>query len=433
MKRAATQTHPPRRSARLANSEPAPQSPERIDFIERLTRPLFDDGANKQPFVFKSTASGYSCGMVTRTDTVHLHLACTSRHVKHAIRLECFPVSGTDKVPDAALLAAPYPVSVNFWRRVRACEIDEFLVFDRHDMSEFQTWNSFPARSSLMRGADNVCFAQAMHAVDLILTFVLDHVGCVRGSTPSVMSEYFKCIAMCFPHALLAHAHRWGDSSRNALFVYPSFGGYDAFWRTYDAACARMQLPATLDCVRFINVESLDVAHTNLQGINVPSSFGPRFPSAESVVVKFDANMRFVSDVALAFPTVKTLVFGVFNIGDTTRRSVENIIRIITANRHMQRCICYFAQRVEFEEVDALMQDVCAFVESRHGLPTLTTADYKSLPNKQQPVEAANVKVWTAFFNSPIFERQTLGIVQKFIHGAYDRCLQERIDKIRFE
>jgi hypothetical protein len=441
MKRTASQTPspPPRRSTRVGVSVPAPQGPERIDFIDRLTRPFFD-GANNKPFVFKYTKFEYACGMATRTDTVYLKLACTLHRSRHDIVLKCFPVPGTDadapEVPDAALLAAPYSESIDFWRRVRACQIDDGLVFNREDMSHFPTWSSFPEHAHMMYRTRHACFGEVMHAADLILTLVLDHVGCLRGSTPPVMSPYFNTIAMCFPHALIAHAHRWGNSRENALSVFPSFGGYDAFWRTFEAVCARMQLPATLDSARFINVEALNVLSRDTRGGSEFSpSFGRQFPRAENLFIGYSAHTQFVVSVARAFPAVKTMVFGVFNIRDNNRRSIEDLIGSITANQHMQKCICYFAKRVEFKETDDLMQDACAYVLLRHGLPTLTAADYKSLPKKQLPAEAADVKAWTAFFNSPIFERETLGIVQKFIYGAggaFVCNLQERIDAIRF-
>jgi len=424
----------PRLPQFTAHAKPPP-SQERLLFIDRLTRPL----VGRLIEIFEICNPRCESGLrntETRIDSVRLKIACggdaSCSSNGHIFDISCYPervCDGMAPVPDEALLLAPYTVSISFWRRVQCCVVDKVGIFDH--ASRIQ--DGIP---EIHKSVGDQCFVKILEMMDLIYTLVLDHVSTMYRSTipDGVLPSCFDRVPFCAPHAFLAHGHRWGDAVYNPLELYPNSTFREAFWNTYDAACARVQRPTSVPTALFIKISDRDPLGRGLYpGNRVPSSFGSRFPCAHHALTMKDVCVSFVTEFVRAFPTVRTMIFAVNHLETMYEPNVGDLISSIVAHVHFERCtIVSERNRLDprsQESVD-LLRDVCSFVEKRNCVMALTCADYKSLPLK---AARDNIHAWTAYFDSPIFERHTLGIVCQFLNGPQKQGLrhfQERLAKI---
>jgi hypothetical protein len=448
MKRSASSTavyfEPKRRTVSPDDPSKAPLEPGRLEFIDRLIKPQLEGYANPFEFLGQRSPQGGYRGNVPidyRQHTVHLkvscdHSACNSGG--HVVGVVCFPehLCSQSETPTEAMLFRPYPVSVTFWQRVQSIEVDGYNLFNQGSKFESGSRTNafmFHARIALAQQ----CFPRLMRAIDILYTLVLDHISNV--SFPYVgMPRYLDNVPMYCPHAVIAHGHRWGNSYDNRLPVFPNTPERDAlFWAVFDAACARMQLPATINTARFLYVCIHDAYPGRLRAVDGDSAlFARRFPCVHSVEVAYTADLSFVIKIAATFPTVPDLHFGVsqFSRSRLDSHEVATLLSIIRANRRMELCSITFPNPLLVEHngdraLCDILGNACDSVGLRHSLLLLASADYSLTPRLMPLMNKHDNKTnkpWTAFFCNYLFERQTLGLVRKFLY-ATDKLSEERL------
>lgn len=424
----------------------AAKDPARLEFIQRLTSPLFDGDA--LPFRFRHHSTKHvmcrAAHILTnerdrlRYDVVTLEIPCdcaTSGVSYHEVRLVCFPEivsSNMPARPDRSMLSAPYPTSVEFWSRVQECHVDDYAVFN----STASDSNRFLDRH-IWRMHSRLCVSHIFRALDLIFTFVLDHVVTLQDpdSGEHVLPSVFQSLSIGCPLALVAHCHRWGASISHPLDLFPDAPNAIEFWHSYDAARARVSLPPTVDAARHILVREcnqFDFHSTTPPYAPFPDNFGQRFPNAKHVTAGV-AELPFVVFMVAAFSNVKAIK-STIRTADSygTSQPVESLVldlaRHLFANGRLESCWLGFAPRWHsrsslFHYRDSRgapreFTDIFAFLPLRRGLLELTTADYHVQSPKLLPPTESRPVAWTGFFGSPIYERQTIGIVAAFLYGA---------------
>ena len=120
-----------------------------------------------------------------------------------------------------------------------------------------------------------------------------------------VLPRCFNGIPRYFPHAFVAHSHRWGSSTQNPLPVF----FHDAeFWKTYDAVRARFLQPPTVDAARYISfcMESMYAPAIRAISLGPVALLGKRLPNVVHVAGDY-IGIPLASRLALAFPRVRSM------------------------------------------------------------------------------------------------------------------------------
>lgn len=383
-------------------------SPERLDYIDRMTRLITESGA---PFEWQFRRLKRLCNesrSTHRWDEVYLEIACDSSDcgkTSHLITLRCFPMS---ERPDAEMLCSPYQTSVEFWSRVFLCTFDGAEVF----------WG---AKNIVEIGGElhhhMTSQPQICRAFDFIFTCVLDHVLTVSDpyTRERLLPRCFNLIPSSFPHAFVAHAHRWGTSTQNPL---PVLLNLTQFWRTCAALRARMLLPVACDTVRFITADVSSNADDDEPAPDL-GSFHAYFPNA-MYVASTGAEATLVMAMATAFPRVQELnLFVITPLSRLCSGDLHIMKRVL--DMHCLERLFISPRRVTTSrdvKANILAREISAFVKSRRGLLELAAADYLATRRPAPTGNAAAPKAWSAYFGSSSYERQTFGIIARFLYGA---------------
>jgi hypothetical protein len=383
--------------------------PERLDFIDRITRLITESGASFEWRFRKLKRVCNESRSTHRWDEVYLEIACVSSDcgkTGHLITLRCFPMS---ERPDAEMLCSPYQTSVEFWSRVFVCTFDGAEVF----------WG---AKNIVEIGGELhhhiTSQPQICRAFEFIFTCVLDHVPTVSDpyTREQLLPRCFNLIPSSFPHAFVAHAHRWGTSTQNPLSLI-----FDSaqFWRTCVVLRARMLLPVACDTVRYITAGVSGNVNDYEPEIRDLCAFHAYLPNVMyAATIKPTAAV--VMAIATAFPRVQELDL-FHNDAISYRRSARwHIMKRVLDMHCLERLFIapLPATRSRDLEGNMLARDVSAFVKSRRGLLELAAADYLATRRPAPTGDAAAPKAWSAYFGSSSYERQTFGIIARFLYGA---------------
>lgn len=402
----------------------AAMRPERLDFIDRITRQIIAESDALFQWRFKQKMSWSTKSQsMHRSDEVQLEIACNSEdcgQTSHLFNLKCFPLSFR---PDEAMLRSPYQTSVEFWSRVYACTFDGTDVF----AATMNTGDFVYVVSHKFMLYHTEC----RRALDFIFTCVLDHVLTVADpyTRERVLPRCFNSIPRMFPHAFVAHSHRWGTSAQNPL---PIFFGEQQFWRTCDALRSRMQLPVAYNAVRYISSDAQQQDFHTRDPSSQFSLFHARFPNVIHAVGE-DVDTALGVAIATAFPRVLELNLAL-RIPMSFRSNGIGLIMESVLNMHRLEHLwvasgpeLLLRREREDDWAKYYVRHIAAFVKSRRGLLELSAADYLVTPHRPVPsgdaeaaaAAAAAPKAWSAYFGSNIYERQTFGIIARFLYSAH--------------
>jgi hypothetical protein len=418
----------------------AAMRPERLDFIDRVLRVICATGVPFQWWHGASKRSIDASGRTFRTDFVHLqvvsceHKQCpTSNHV---INLTCFPErisSSMSEQPDAVmLLRSPYQTSVRFWSRVCACVAHGFDVFRTTKNTE-----DVMRSAGANRLIHPACLSNIARALDYIFTCVLDHITTVADpyTRERVLPRCFASVPRVFPHAFAAHVHRWGTSTQNPLPI--SLPSTD-FWQTFDLVRASLQLPVSVDTAHYVFVDGDHDGRWLEYSVSAMSHLRLRFPDVVHVVA--DGVLGpFGAEVLATFREARSVELLRMSYAP---RDARLTLKSLVTMPNLEQCVVTFAPTlgprftnpdpypVHRYTIQRTAQDICHFIKLRRGLQELAAADYLSTPQRPLPSKEEAPMAWLGFFGSPIFERQTLGIVARFLYEAnYIDVTKQRLDQ----
>jgi hypothetical protein len=429
----------------------------RIKFIQELVRPFYPS----PPFVFHSGVTQVrQCG----EDILNPHFKVTTVVV---IKIPCFPDCNHDvhlhceselldhdhesNPPLREIVFQEFGDSVQFWRSVIEASVDSLTFYRNTTTESFIVNEHFFSR--LLQGCwSKGCETRLLKVLDLFVTYLVNFVDSWCDT---------RFLQLLFPHASIAlelQSNRKANARRVVFFNF--IEQRQSLKHAQNEIRRRMGL-ANPGAALILELDAaIDTRHQSRMQYAASVGLGDMVRAAESiaepslgaefpdVVVLYLTNALFSFVVAVSeqFPALEAILTVVRPFSEQDKDGISLMAKYVAKNRRLRRLILT-PQNGHSTMLDAgklrLANELFhAFLAGRRSLNVFVQADYDALLPLGNAARLAELKDATVnqtafhfFFASSLFERKTMGIIDRFVHGDTllnnVMCkLQRRFDQI---
>lgn len=387
---------------------------ERTAFIHSVTEPFYRGPT--PPFAAHSITlsvrrrRGNEPDEGDETDDVEKSMCATlTMYIPHTFRnqkeddfkLRTVPITGFDPYDLFILSDKPYDQSHVFWRQV-----DRFIRMDHSGYglvgSEvndggmyFGEYDKSTCRfDSLLHRKSVLC------AYDLATTYLWEHVCRPR-------EKYISfSVFLEFPVFWIVHVRTWGVERGKPLRLDLSSKCALEFMNGYWTIARRLGLSAP--AARYIAMSPASAS--------IPQELRDFFPH----VIEIDMSYGTIEGVVKCleiFPSIEHIYISDLIVNDKSGDQFVRFMRALTRHtsclKTLKGKMIIRSQRHIYNKVimTEFFENSSHYVERKHALSVFVTADAKRASERGP--------IFQDFFGNRLFERHTVGIVDKFVHGEH--------------